>query len=206
MYLVQLLEQSTGRMLLNYYEKQKVEGKYKSVFVERIGYLDEFTDLYEDPIAHFKEEAKGRTARAKATVEISFRERFTDDELSSGPGGTDGADRTINYGMLALSKIYHQLGIHSFVNDRRRYTKASFNHNHILQMLVYGRILFPGSKFNTWKNRGQLIGAMDFSEDDVYRSLPFFTKHRAALLQLLHRKVGEHYGRDTTLMYYDVTN
>jgi transposase len=206
MYLVQLLEQSTGRMLLNYYEKQKVEGKYKAVFVERIGYLDEFIDLYEDPIAHFKEEAKGRTARAKATVEISFRERFTDDELSSGPGGTDGADRTINYGMLALSKIYHQLGIHSFVNDRRRYTKASFNHNHILQMLVYGRILFPGSKFNTWKNRGQLIGAMDFSEDDVYRSLPFFTKHRAALLQLLHRKVGEHYGRDTTLMYYDVTN
>lgn len=206
MYLVPLVEKKTGRTLLNYYEKQRVDGEYKAVFVERIGYLDEFADLYEDPIAHFRQEAKGRRSEAKTTVEISFCERFGDDELGGDPGEPGKADRTLNYGMLALSKLYHQLDIHSFVNNRRRYTKASFNHNHILQMLVYGRILFPSSKFNTWRNRGRLIGPMDFSEDDVYRSLPFFTGHRTALLQHLHKKVGGLYGRDTTLMYYDVTN
>ncbi len=206
MYLVTLVEKKTGRTLLNYYEKQKVDGKYRAVFVERIGYLDEFTDLYEDPVAHFRKEAEGRKSEAKAAVEVSFRERFSDDELACDAGGPAKADRTVNYGMLALSKLYHQLEIHSFVNNRRRYTKASFNHNHILQMLVYGRILFPSSKFNTWKNRGRLIGPMDFSEDDVYRSLPFFTEHRTALLRHLHEQVGKHYGRDTTLMYYDVTN
>ena len=206
MYVVKLVEKRTGRTLLNYYEKQTVDNKTKAVFVERIGYLDEFTDLYEDPVAHFRKAAEGRASEAKVSVELSLRERFTDGELQGGPDGARKADRTVNYGMLALSKLYHELDIHYFVNNRRRYTKASFNHNHVLQMLVYGRILFPSSKIGTWRQRGRLIGDMDFGEDDVYRSLPFLNKHRAALLRHLHRKVGELYGRDTTLMYYDVTN
>jgi hypothetical protein len=147
MYLVPLVENKTGRTLLNYYEKRTVDGESKAFFVERIGYLDEFVDLYEDPIAHFRAEAKRRTREAKFILEVSLSERHSFDKSSVAKSKeVKKTDKIINYGMLALSKLYHELGIHYFVDNRRRYTKASFNHNMILQMLVYGRILFPDSK------------------------------------------------------------
>jgi len=207
MYLVPLVENKTGRTLLNYYEKRTVDGKSKAFFVERIGYLDEFVDLYEDPLAHFRAEAKRRTREAKLVLEVSLSERYSFDNRSVAKSKeVKKTDKIINYGMLVLSKLYHELAIHYFVDNRRRYTKASFNHNMILQMLVYGRILFPDSKLQTWHKRTRLIGDMSFSEDDVYRSFPFFAKHKTALVRHLHKRVSELYGRDTTLMYYDVTN
>ncbi|MFA7371898.1 MAG: IS1634 family transposase [Sphaerochaetaceae bacterium] len=207
MYLVTLVENKTGRTLLNYYEKRRIKGKSKAFFVERIGYLDEFEGIYEDPIAHFKEEAKRRTKESKITLELSLNERFSASQLTAGEQiNVKSSDLIVNYGMLVLSKLYHELDIDYFVNNRRRYTKASFNHNTVLQMLVYGRILFPESKLGTWRKRNRLIGDMSFSEDDVYRSLPFFSKHKSALMRHLHQRVSEQYNRDTTLMYYDVTN
>lgn len=207
MYLVRLVEKKTGRTLLNYYEKRTIKGKTKAYFVERIGYLDEFEDLYEDPIAHFRQEAKKRTKESKITLELSLSERYSFEESSTVKVDNISVnDRVVNYGMLVLSYLYHKLDIHYFINNRRRYTKAAFNHNHIFQLLVYARILFPESKLGTWRKRENLIGEMDFSEDDVYRSLSFFSDHKKALISHLHKKVGELYGRDTTLMYYDVTN
>jgi transposase len=47
---------------------------------------------------------------------------------------------------------------------------------------------------------------MDFSDDDVYRSLSLFAAHKTALQKHLHQKVSKLYGRDTSLLYYDVTN
>jgi transposase len=108
--------------------------------------------------------------------------------------------------MLPLSRIYHELELDYFLNNRRRYTKASYNHNAIFQMLVYGRILFPDSKLGTWQDRNKLLGNMEFTDDDVYRSLGFFAKHKGAMVRHLHKKVGQLYGRDTSLMFYDVTN
>jgi transposase len=207
MYLVTLEEKKTGRTLLNYYEKRRIKGKSKAFFVERIGYLDEFEGLYEDPIAHFRAESKRRTQENKITLELSLSERFTAAQLQDGEQALlKSTDRILNYGMLVLSKLYHELDIHYFVNNRRRYTKASFNHNTILQALVYGRILFPDSKLGTWRKRTRLIWDMRFSEDDVYRSLPFFSKHKSALMRHLYQRINEQYERDTTLMYYDVTN
>jgi transposase len=207
MYLVSLVENKTGRTLLNYYEKRRIKGKSQAFFVERIGYLDEFEGIYEDPIAYFKAEAVRRTKESKITLELSLNERFTAEQLTNGEQSiVKSTDRILNYGMLVLCKLYHELEIDYFVNNRRRYTKASFNHNTILQTLVYGRILFPESKLGTWRKRTRLIGDTNFSEDDVYRSLPFFSKHKSALMRHLHQRVSEQYNRDTTLMYYDVTN
>jgi transposase len=73
-------------------------------------------------------------------------------------------------------------------------------------MLVFGRILFPDSKLGTWDNRHKLLGDMTFSDDDVYRSLEFFARHKTALIKHLNDRVTRNYGRDTTLMFYDVTN
>ena len=47
---------------------------------------------------------------------------------------------------------------------------------------------------------------MDFSLDDVYRSLSFFAKFKDPMLLAMHKRIEKLYGRDTSLVYYDVTN
>ncbi len=66
---------------------------------------------------------------------------------------------------------------------------------------------FPVQKFSTWKKRSKLfLGNSEFSDDDVYRSLEFFAQYSEDLLVHLHQKVKKLYKRDTSLMFYDVTN
>ncbi len=213
MHLIKLPEKKTGRILLFFGESKRINGKNTNRAVERIGYLDEFTDLYADPIAHFKQVAKERTVQSKVKLELSLSEHFSFEheyhkqvDRSDNATGFSSSDLGVWYGMLPLSHIYHELELDYFLNNRRRYTKAKFNHSAIFQMLVYGRILLPDSKLGTWQERHRLLGNMEFTDDDVYRSLEFFAKHKGAMVRHLHKKVGQLYGRDTSLLFYDVTN
>ena len=208
MYLNQLTESKTGRILLTFQETYRVKGKNKTRMVERIGYLDEFTATYEDPVAHFKQVAKQRSQERKHQLTVSLDEHHSfDTPYAKGDAATHRSGPPgLAFGLLPLSLIYHELELDYFINNRRRYTKAAYNHNSIFQMLVFGRILFPDSKLGTWQDRGRLLGNTDFSDDDVYRSLDFFARHKVAMMGHLHKAVSRQYGRDTSLMYYDVTN
>jgi len=180
-------------------------GKVKQRTITSLGYLSELSREFDDPIAHFTEVAKALTAKKKqelAQISITFNpfQRLEMDGMCTG-----GTNRK-NLGAAALSAIYHQLEIDYFVNNRRRYTNAAFNHNAILKLLIYERVLFPGSKRANWHARNRYFEKMDFSLDDVYRSLGFFTKHRDAMLDHLNRQITKNYGRDNSMLYYDVTN
>jgi len=77
----------------------------------------------------------------------------------------------------------------------------------MLRLLVFGRILFPGSKISTWRKRQKLmLGNSEFTDDDLYRSFPFFSKYRQDLIVHLNERVTTLYKRDSSLMFYDVTN
>ncbi len=208
MHLNQLKEKKSGRIFLSFQETHRVKGKNKTTTVKRIGYLDEFTSRYADPVAHFKELAKQLSIENKVEISASLDEHHTfDARYIKGDVSSHRTEGLVYHlGLLPLSQIYHELEIDYFMDNRRRYTKAKFNHNTIFQMLVFGRILFPDSKLGTWDNRHKLLGDMTFSDDDVYRSLEFFARHKTALIKHLNDRVTRNYGRDTTLMFYDVTN
>jgi len=46
-----------------------------------------------------------------------------------------------NFGYTALSRIYHDLGIHTFFTNRQRYSKEEYDADTILKLLVYSRLL-----------------------------------------------------------------
>jgi transposase len=117
----------------------------------------------------------------------------------------DGQNRK-NLGYAALSAIYHELELDVFLNNRARALKSKYSVNAIMRMLVYSRILAPASKKSTFEGKGMYFDATDFTLDDVYRCLTFAGKLTGDLQFHLHKKVTEKYGRDTELIYYDVTN
>ena len=191
----------TGRTFLSIVRGYRdAEGKNRHKTVMKVGYLDVLEKEYQDPIAHFEQVARKMTAEIREKTQpiklsISFDQTM--------PTGTDTRK---NFGHIVFSKLYHELELDYFINNRRRYTDARYNHNAIFKMLVYSRLLSPGSKKRSFERRNTLFDKSDFSLDDVYRALSFYTRFKDQMLLAMHKRIGKLYGRDTSLVYYDVTN
>ena len=182
----------------NYYDKQKKCSRQKTI--ESIGFLDELEKIYEDPISHFQKRVELLNQQKKekqAPINFTF---YDSDRLCIGD------NLRKNFGYAAFSKIYHELRLDSFFNNRQRHTKESYDANTIMKMLVYSRLLAPASKKASYDNRDQFFEKTDYSLDDVYRCLTFLNKHKENLQVWINDKIKEQYGRDTSLIYYDVTN
>lgn len=191
-----------GRIRLSivdtYYDKQRKATRQKTI--ESIGYLDELEKIYDDPIAHFQkrvDELREEKKAHKAPINFTF---YNSDKLCVGD------NLRKNFGYSAFSKIYHELEIDKFLKRKQRTSKASYDANTIMKMLVYSRLLFPASKKASYDNREQFFEKTDYCLDDVYRCLTFLNKHKENLQVRMNDKIKEQYGRDTGLIYYYVTN
>ena len=163
-----------GRIRLSivdtYYDKAKKCSRQKTV--ESIGRLDELEKKYDDPIAHFQkrvEPLKAEKAARQAPIHFTF---YDSDRLCLGD------KLRKNFGYAALSQIYHELGLHTFLTNRQRRSKEQYDANTIMKMLVYSRLLFPASKKSSYDDREHFFEKTDYSLDDVYRCLSFLEKHK----------------------------
>jgi transposase len=200
MYLRKTYSKQTGRTYLSIVQGYRdKDGKSKQKTVQKVGYLDELEKEYDDPVAHFSAVAaamdKERQAAKSVTITIDM-----DSQVDR-----NNANRK-NYGHIIFSKIYHELEIDIFLKNARRHENFMFNTDAIMRLLVYTRLLYPASKRASVLNKKLFFDNFKFSLDDVYDSLTHFDKMSSALQQHLHEMVTAQYGRDTDLVYYDVTN
>lgn len=191
-----------GRIYLSivdgYYDKTTKNSK--QITIESLGYLDELEKKYDDPIAFFTQKVEKLKEEKKvknAPINFTF---YHSDKLCVGD------NLRKNFGYTALSKIYHELEINKFLNNKQRHTKEEFDANTIMKMLVFLRMLYPASKKASFDNREILFEKNNYSLDDVYRCLSIFNKYKEDLQIWINDKIKENYGRDTSLIYYDVTN
>jgi transposase len=111
-----------------------------------------------------------------------------------------------NYGHVVFSKIYHELELDRFLKNARRHKGFKFNTDAIMRLLVFSRLLYPGSKRAAVLNKERFFDNFKFSLDDVYDALDHFDEICPGLQQHLHEKVTQLHGRNTDIVYYDVTN
>lgn len=190
----------TGRTFLAIaHGYRDIDGKSKQKTIQKLGYLDELAKQYGDPIAHFT------VLAAQMEKERQASKTFTLSLDSQAQLAHDVTNRK-NYGYVVFSKIYHELEIDRFLKNARRHENFKFNTDAIMRLLVYTRLLYPGSKRASVLNKDIFFDNFNFSLDDVYDALTHFNKISAALQQHLHEKVTEQYKRETDLVYYDVTN
>jgi transposase len=188
---------SRGKTFLSFVEGYRVNGIVKQKTVEKIGYLEDYLDIYDDPIAHFKQVAKERNEANKepSSIDINVSAKLDDN-----------TDNRKNLGYAIVKDIYAKLDLRSFFQDKQRHLNIDYNLNSIFSLLVYNRFLFPSSKKKAYDTKHQFFDRFDFSLDDVYRSLDYFNKYSNQLQQYLHQQVCNLIGRDNELAYYDVTN
>ncbi len=185
--------------------RDEVTKKPKQRKIRDIGYIEDFLHLYDDPLQHFRNELKAEQDNIEILQPAKFVGIDPKAKLSTRNLDNPRKDRK-SLGAAVLSYIYHELELDSFMNNKRRYTKADFNHNAIFKLLIFSRILFPSSKREAYFNKDRFFEKMDVSLTNIYRAMDDFIKWKDDLLIHLNKQVVEKYGRDTTLLYYDVTN
>ena len=191
-----------GRIYLSIVKgfRDPITKKNKQRAVKSIGFLDEFENLYDDPIEHFKSLAEKMTEQERlknAPLEFSF-DRFE---------SVNEADTLRkNFGFVILSYIYHKLNIDYFLDNKQQSLNIDFSLNKILQALSFLRVIEPSSKKKSTELLEGYFMDSDFSIDDVYRSLNYFCKYKKELILHIHEYIRYEYGRSLDNVFYDVTN
>jgi len=198
-------KQKNGRINLSIVHgyRDPVTKKTKHKVIENLGYVDEYLDRYEDPVTHFKEVVRIRTQEMEeeeAGKEIPLGSVYADELMD------ENEDAMCHLGFLPLSAIYHELKLEQFLINRQRSKSMDYSLNDVMQLLVYTRVLTPGSKRASFLQKENLAGSFKCDWFDVYRALDYFAAFREDLLLHLHEQVRINYKRKTNVVFYDVTN
>lgn len=174
-------------------------GKTKRKVIQSLGYLDELKKQYPDPIAHFTQVAKQMESERveNKQITITFDANSRVDRNSQ---------NRKNFGHVVFSKVYHELQLDRFFNNKQRHENFDFNSNSIMKVLLFARLLYPCSKKATVEIKEKFFDKADFSLDDVYDCLTHFNKIEKEAQAFIHEQIVEQYARKTDLVYYDVTN
>ena len=168
--------------------------------IQGIGYLEELKAQYDDPIAFFSEKAAELSCEKKAcsTTTITIDRNSVLEEQE---------DNSLNVGYAVLKQLYKDLELDKFWNWKTRNLSIQFSMDKIFRLLTFSRILFPGSKKETFEKRGVYFEAFDeFSLDDVYHSLDILADNQDALQKWIYERSGNICSRDLSVSYFDCTN
>jgi transposase len=113
---------------------------------------------------------------------------------------------SFNGGYLFLQKLYHQLKLNKICKDISNKYKFTYNLDSILSRLIYGRILFPSSKLNTYQLSKTLLEQPDFELQHIYRALEVISKESDFIQSELYKNSLAISKRNDKILYYDCTN
>lgn len=164
-----------------------------------LGYVHDLQKEYPDPVAHFREVVAQMNAEEKGnkklTIEIDLNEKLHDE-----------SNTRYNLGYAVIMKIYHELELDRFFNNKARHETFKYNTNSIMKLLTITRILHPSSKKRSYEYKDMFFERFDFELHDIYRALSHFSKIGTECQRFISDQISAKFGRDTTLMYFDVTN
>jgi len=167
--------------------------------VKTLGYAVDLQNEYPDPVAHFRNEVDQMNAdtndQSKMTLSIDMDEELPKDTHAR-----------YNLGYAVIMNLYHELELDRFLNNKARHAPFEYNSDSIMKLLVITRILHPSSKRSSYEYRKMFFERFDFELHDIYRALTHFSKVGTQCQQFISERICSKFGRDTSLMYFDVTN
>lgn len=189
-----------GRVYLSLAVAYRQDGKKRMRTVESLGYLDKLQELYDDPIAHFQAVCDAANAEAEADAQAVNVEIHPMQKMRAGE------DYRKNYGSAVLLAVYNMLGVEKAIRNATRGSRADYDANAVMRLLVVERVIDPGSKKHAWESRGRHFFRCDFELEDAYRALDPICACRDRIVSAINRAVDGLGARDTACVFYDVTN
>ena len=178
------------------------DGRSSTRTVERLGTIEEVK-------ARFGEENTMEAVRAYVReLTRADREQSRDVivKLSQGKMIRKGEQRCYNGGYLFLQKVYHELGLDRICRKIAKRHRNEYDLNGILSMLLYTRILYPGSKLSSLDDAGRFIEQPEADIHQVYRALSLLAEESDDIQAAVYKNSLRLGARRDRVIYYDCTN
>ncbi len=189
-----------GVTRLYFYESYYENGRTKQKCIESLGRLDELQKRFDDPVSHFKKVAEEKNAEQNTS-----RKTSVPIDLSSTMSTSE--DNLRNVGYAVLKDLYKQLELDKFWKLVLRKTSIQYDLEAVFRLLVFSRILYPGSKRDTFLNKSAYFEDMDgFSLKDTYKALDVFDQYDEQLQKWIYSHSPKICERDMSVSYFDCTN
>lgn len=180
----------------------RVGNKTTTKTVEKIGTYEEIKKICGDmdPLDWAKDYAAKRTAEEKSHKQDIIM-RFSSSALID-----KNIRRSCNAGYIFLQDIYYSLGINQICDSISEKYKFDYDLNDILSMLVYSRIIAPGSKLSSLESAQGFLEQPKCELHQVYRALEVIAKENDFFQAELYKNSQNVINRKKEVLYYDCTN
>lgn len=180
----------------------RVGNKTTTKTVEKIGTYEEIKKICGDmdPLDWAKNYAAKRTAEEKSHKQDIIM-RYSSSALID-----KNIRRSCNAGYLFLQDIYYSLGINQICDSISEKYKFDYDLNDILSMLVYSRIIAPGSKISSLESAQRFLERPKCELHQVYRALEVVAKENDFFQAELYKNSQNVVNRKKEVLYYDCTN
>lgn len=195
---------SKSKNSANYYIQKtiRIGNKTTTKTIERLGSINNLIERANgmDPIEWAKEYARKLTAEEKKeNSEVILK-------FSHSKQIHKNQERSVNVGYLFLQKIYYELGLHKICKDISEKYKFQFDLNAVLSMLLYTRILFPSSKYNSLELSERFLEKANLELQHVYRALEVLAAENDFFQAQLYKNSQKVIKRKKGVLFYDCTN
>ena len=177
-------------------------GRSSTRTVERLGTIEEVKARFgeentmEAVKAYIRELTKADKEQSRdVVIKMSQSKMLRKDE-----------QRCYNGGYLFLQKVYHELGLDKVCKRIEKRHKNKYDLNGILSMLLYTRILYPGSKLSSLEDAKRFIERPEANIHQAYRALSLLAEESDDIQAAVYKnslKLGPRHDR---VIYYDCTN
>jgi len=178
-------------------------GKSSTKTVERLGSIEELKARFgeDDPVGAARAYMKELSAAEKKSRE-EIMVKFKPSALIP-----KGEQRCYNGGYLFLQKIYYELGLDYICKKiAKKHKLVKYDLNSILSMLVYTRILYPGSKRSSLEDAKKFFEQPECTLEQVYRALSLLATEFNEIQADVYKRSIKLGKRNTGVVYYDLTN
>jgi transposase len=179
-----------------------INGKEHTQIVEKLGTIAELEKKLtgQDPIQWAKKYIEELNKKEKEESRQVIIKRTQSKLINKGER------LSFNGGYLFLQSLYHKLKLHHICRNISDRYNFSFNLDSILSRLIYGRVLFPCSKLNTYQLSKTLLEQPDFEIQHIYRALEIIAKESDFIQAELYKNSLNISKRNDKILYYDCTN
>ena len=197
---LRLQKKNDGRVYASIVRSYRDGKVTRSKVYKTIGYLDPRSPEYKEELLRCRrlaDELEVAYQQENGSVVLEFSKKKKVDMRVT---------KRKNVGYVVLSEKYQSLEIDRFLYARAKKHSFGYDVNAIFRLLVWQRLLDPGSKSADFENRQWYFDKCDFSLKDLYRALDFFAFYKDAFLSRINSCIAKTRLRNTTEVYYDTTN
>ena len=196
------------QVMENYSVKEDGITKQKKRTVKNLGPLSRFDDGQPDFLKRLRQSFRDGVpiidglddlpVTAQNKISITF-DLTDDNDVFSNPK---------NIGYFLLDGLYDALGLYDVLTRYKSDNKSTYDLNGLAKLLVFGRVLDPDSKRETFEKRDRYLFDVTSSkkQHEIYRILDCLNGCADTIQKRMHHKIAKGVGRNTEVCFYDVTN